>query len=124
MSSHKGVLVCQSCNESAARLGIVVASLSRVEAVRAVPPQEGPVLLFCLVIIVIMGRVRALPEVDACGSVESALSRGGADQSYVASMACRLNSPPPRRRRALRTRRWVRAIVRGLPHVPQQRHAP
>ena len=65
MSSHEGVLVCQSCNKSAARLGIVVASLSRVEAVRAVTPQEGPVLLFCLVIIVIMGRVRALPEVDA-----------------------------------------------------------
>ena len=59
------MLVCQSCNKSAARLDIVVASLSRVEAVRAVPPQEGPVLLLCLVIIVIMGRVRALLEVDA-----------------------------------------------------------
>ena len=65
MSSDEGVLVCQSCNESAAGLCIVVASLSRVEAVCAVPPQKGPVLLFCLVIIVIMGRVRALPEVDA-----------------------------------------------------------
>ena len=85
MSSDEGVLVCQSCNKSAARLCIVVASLSRMEAVRAVPPQEGPVLLFCLVIIVIMGRVRALPEVDACGSVESALSRGGADQSHAST---------------------------------------
>ena len=64
MSSHKGVLVCQSCNEAAARLCIVVAPQSIVGAVRAVPPQEGPVLLF-LIIIVVMGRVRALPEVDA-----------------------------------------------------------
>ena len=65
MSSDEGVLVCQSCNEAAARLCIVVAPQSIVGAVRAVPPQKGPVLLFCLVIIVIMGRVRALPEVDA-----------------------------------------------------------
>ena len=79
MSSDEGVLVCQSCNKSAARLRVVVASLSRMEAVRAVPPQKGPVLLLCLVIIV-MGRVGPFAEVDA--------------------------------------------IVRGLPHVPQQRHAP
>ena len=65
MSSDEGVLVCQSCNESAAGLCVVVASLSRVEAVRAVPPQKGPVLLFFFFIIIIMGRVRALPEVDA-----------------------------------------------------------
>ena len=66
MSSDEGVLVCQSCNKSAARLRVaVVAPQSIVGTVRAVPPQKGPVLLFCLVIIVIMGRVRALPEVDA-----------------------------------------------------------
>ena len=88
MSSDEGVLVCQSCNKSAARLRVaVVAPHPIVGAVRAVPPQEGPVLLFCLIIV--MGRVRSLPEVDACGSVGSALSRG----------ILRVNSTPSRRRR-------------------------
>ena len=90
MSSDEGVLVCQSCNKSAARLRVaVVAPQAIVGAVRAVPPQKGPVLLLFFLIIIIMGRVRALPEVDACGSVESALSRG----------ILRVNSTPSRRRR-------------------------
>ena len=65
MGSDKGVLAREARDQSAARLCVVVAPHPIVGAVRAVPPQEGPVLLFCLVIIVIMGRVRALPEVDA-----------------------------------------------------------
>ena len=44
---------------------VIVAPQAIVGAVRAVPPQEGPVLLFFCFIIVVMGRVRALPEVDA-----------------------------------------------------------
>ena len=89
MSSDEGVLVCQSCNKSAARLRVaVVAPQAIVGAVRAVPPQKGPVLLLFRLII-IMGRVGALPEVDACGSVESALSRGGADQSYAIAQTLR-----------------------------------
>ena len=39
---------------------------------RAVPPQEGPVLLLFTIIIIMIGRVLRFPEVDARGSVESA----------------------------------------------------
>ena len=89
MGSDKGVLAREARDQSAARLCVVVAPHPIVEAVRAVPPQKGAVLLLLLTIIIIMGRVRALPEVYACGSVESALSRGGADQSYAVAQTSR-----------------------------------
>ena len=91
MSSDEGVLVCQSCNESAAGLRVaVVAPQAIVGAVRAVPPQKGPVLLLFRLII-IMGRVGALPEVDACGSVESALSLAAAPTNLTPSRRRRVD---------------------------------
>ena len=62
MSSDEGVLVCQSGNESAARLRVaVVAPHPRVEAVRAVPPQKRSIFFLFLII----SCVRPFPEVDA-----------------------------------------------------------
>ena len=123
MSSDEGVLVCQSCNKSAARLCIVVASLSRMEAVRAVPPQKGPVLLFFF-IIVVMGRVGPFAEVDACGSVESALSRGISRVNSTPSSRCRHGDVASMACRANEQRRRVRTIITRFADVPQQRHAP
>ena len=61
MSSDEGVLVCQSCNEAAARLRVaVVAPHPRMEAVRAVPPQKRSIFFF-----LIISCVRPFSEVHA-----------------------------------------------------------